>query len=153
MKSVVGIAGAIIVLMGSATAVALIRSGTPASQPPPVVYGFDGHLGWAHGEVKPSAIYFGAGGSLFVRGISWASWNQAQARGQGTRWADNCLPSCAAGSYAKSAAQVTLWLVRYHNGQQYFSRMTIAWRASGTLYRQAFGWSRGSGTSPVPFWH
>jgi hypothetical protein len=154
MKSVLGIAGAIIVLAGSASAAALIRSAaSDTSRPPPVVYGFDGHAGWAHGEVRPRAVYFGAGGSLFVRGLSWASWNQAAAHGDGTRWADSCVPTCAAGSFAKSAARITLWRVRDHDGQPYFSRMTVTWQAGSKSYRQIFYWSRGAGTSALPFWH
>jgi len=154
MKNVLGIAGAIIVLAGVAMAAGLIRSERPGASPVlPVVYGFDGHQGWARGEVRPRTVHFGTGGSLFVRSLSWADWNQADARGLGTRWADRCVPDCAAGSYARSAAKITLSRVRDHDGQPYFSRMTIAWRIDGKSYRQIFRWSRGTGTSAVPFWH
>lgn len=153
MKSVPGIA-AVIVLAALAAAAVLIRPGASGASPAlPVAYGFDGHQGWTRGEVRPRAVYFGAGGSLFVRGLSWASWNQAEARGEGIRWADSCVPDCAAGSYAKSAATITLWRVRDHSGVPFFSAMTIAWRAGGTLHRQTFQFSRGTGTSPAPFWH
>ncbi len=154
MKSVLGIAGAVIVLAGLATAAVMTRSGTSgAGRALPVGYGFDGHQGWARGEVRPRTVYFGAGGSLFVRGLSWASWNPVGARGRGTRWADSCVPDCAAGSYARSAAKITLWRVRVHDGRPYFSRMTIVWPEDGKLYRQIFRWSKGAGTSALPFWH
>jgi hypothetical protein len=154
MKSVLGIAIAVIVLGGLAAGTVLIRSGASgASSAPPVAYGFDGHEGWAHGEVRPRAVYFGAGGSLFVRGLSWASWNQAGASGRGIRWADSCVPDCAAGSYARSSATITLWRVRDHDGRPFFSRMTIIWSVDGALRRQSFRWSTGTGSSAVPFWH
>jgi len=154
MKSILSIAGAIILLAGLVTAAALIRSGASGASPVlPRAYGFDGHQGWARGQVRPRAVYFGAGSSLFVRNLSWASWNQAVARGRGIRWADSCVPNCAAGSYARSAAKITLWRVRDHDGQPYFSRISIAWRAASKSYRQIFRWSRGTGTSAVPFWH
>jgi hypothetical protein len=153
MKSVLGIAIAVIVLAGLTAAAVLIRSGASGASPAlPVAYGFDGHEGWAGGEVRPGAVYFGAGGSLFVRGLSWASWNQADARGGGIRWADSCVPNCAAGLYARSAAEITLSGVRDHDGQPFFSAMTIVWSAGGTSRRQTFQWSRGTGTSVVPFW-
>jgi hypothetical protein len=154
MKSVLGIAVAVIGLAGLAAAAVLIRSGASGASPAlPVAYGFDGHEGWAGGEVGPHAVYFGAGGSLFVRGLSWASWNQADASGRGIRWADSCVPNCAAGSSARSAANVTLSQVRDHDGQPFFSAMTIVWWVKGTLHQQTFRWSRGTGTSAVPFWH
>jgi hypothetical protein len=153
MKSVLGIAIAVIVLAGLAAA-ALLRSGASGASPArPVAYGFDGHEGWAGGEVRPRSVYFGAGGSLFVRGLSWASWSQADASGRGIRWADSCVPNCAAGSYVRSAATITLSHVRDHDGQPFFSAMTIAWSADGTLHQQTFRWSTGTGTSAVPFWH
>ena len=154
MKSVLGVAIAVIVLAGLATAAILIRSGPSGASPAlPVAYGFDGHEGWAGGEVRPGTVYFGAGGSLFLRGLSWASWNHADARGRGIRWADSCIPSCAAGSYVRSAAGITLWRVRDHDGQPFFSAMAVVWSAGGTSHRQTFRWSRGTGTSAVPVWH
>jgi len=154
MKSVPGIAIAVIVLAGLAAAAVLIRSEASGASPGlPVAYGFDGHEGWAGSEVRPRAVYFGAGGSLFVRGLSWASWSQADARGRGIRWADSCVPDCAAGSYVRSAAKITLWRVRDRDGQPFFSAMTIVWSADGTSHRHTFLWSRGTGTSAVPFWH
>lgn len=154
MKKVLGIAAAVIVLAGVSAAVVVTTSAaSPASQALPVTYGFDGHQGWAHGAVRPHALYLGAGGSLFVRRVRWIGWSQAGARGSGTRWADNCVPSCAAGSFARSAATITLSRVRTHHGQRYFSRMRIAWRAGGKPHQQTFRWSAGTGASAAPFWH
>jgi hypothetical protein len=48
---------------------------------------------------------------------------------------------------------ITLWRVRDHDGQPYFSRMTVRWQAGSKSYRQTFYWSRGAGTSALPFWH
>jgi hypothetical protein len=152
MKRVLGIVGGVVVLAGLAAAIAVIASAASASTPRPVAYGFDGHQSWAHGQVKPRSVYFGAGGSLFVRRLSWATWNQAGARGRGIRWADSCKPNCATGSYAKSAVIVTLWRVLRHHGQPYFSRMTLAWQASGRAHQQTFRWSADTTISAVPFW-
>ena len=152
MKRVLGIVGGAVVLAGLAVAVVLITSAASASTPRPVVYGFDGHQAWAHGLVRPGSVYFGAGGSLFVRQLSWASWSQDRARGRGIRWADTCNPNCDTGSYVKSAATVTLWRVLRHRGQPYFSRMTLAWRAGGKAHQQTFRWSADTRFSTVPFW-
>ena len=153
MKKVLGIVGAVVVLAGLAIAAAMITSSASASQSRPVAYGFGGHQGWAHGLIRPRNVYFGAGGSLFVRNLTWSSWNQARARGRGIRWADSCNPNCATGSYVKSAATVTLRQVRRHHGQPYFSRMTLVWRAGSRLHKQIFRWSADTRFSAEPFWH
>jgi hypothetical protein len=154
MKSTLRIAGAVIVAAGLTTAAVSIGStATGARQALPVALGFDNHQGWARGEIRPRTVYFGAGGSLFVRGLTWTSWGKAAALGRGTRWIDDCVPNCAAGSYARSAATVTLWRARSHDGRAYFSRMTLEWQAGGRSYRQVFRWSPGTGTSAMPFWH
>lgn len=152
MKRVLGIVGGVVVLAGLAVAVVMITSAASASTPRPVAYGFDGRLGWVHGQVRPRSVYFGAGGSLFIRQLKWESWKHTGARGRGIRWADTCNPNCATGSYVKSAATITLWRVLRHHGQPYFSRMTLAWRAGGTAHQQTFRWSADTRFSTVPFW-
>src|SRR3984957_17900941 len=101
MKGIAGVAGVVVLIAGVTVLTDRITAAASA-QPLPVSYGFDGASGWQHAKIKPHSIYFGAGGSLLVRGAKWISWTQVGAIGQGARWADTCTPNCAAGSYAKT---------------------------------------------------
>ncbi|HUC60271.1 MAG TPA: hypothetical protein VMA95_22930 [Streptosporangiaceae bacterium] len=124
-----------------------------SAQVPPVAYGFDGSSGWQHGHVKPHDIGFGAGGSLFVRGMSWADWSQRTAVGHGVRWADSCIPDCASGHYVKVRATLTLSGIKVHSGLRYFSKLTMQWKASGKTCKSVFHWRPGAVPGAPPFWN
>jgi hypothetical protein len=112
-----------------------------------------GSNGWHGGQVRPHAIYFGAGGSLFVRPISWRYWRQSAAYGRGTRWANNCVPDCARGAFSKLPASLMIWRVRWHNHRRYFSRMTVRWTTrDGAHHMYVYRWGILDGGT-VPFWH
>lgn len=151
MKDVAGIAAIVAVI----TVAAAVIGGTVASSPAslPVAYGFDGSSGWNHGEVKPHAIYFGVGGNLLVRRLSWVNWTRNAATARGVRWSDRCLPSCAAGTYIKVPVVMSLSRVRIRRGVSYFSRMTLQWTRDGRHYKSVYGWSPGPATGAPPFWY
>ncbi|HET9896041.1 MAG TPA: hypothetical protein VFQ44_14025 [Streptosporangiaceae bacterium] len=149
MRGITGVAAIVIVVVG----MAVLADGVTAassSQPLPVVYGAGGHSGWQHGTIRPGVIYFGAGGSLLIRGLRWQSWTQNAAIGRGVRWADSCVPTCAAGNYARSPVEVTLSRVRKHAGGAYFTRLLLQWSTSGKDHKTVIRWFRGDGT--VPSW-
>lgn len=156
MKSVAGAAAIVAaVLVAAVLGVTFLAiQVTPASSQPsvPVAYGFDGGSGWAHGKVKPHAIYFGAGGNLLVRGLRWISWTRRAALGRGVRWSDSCVPSCAAGRYLKVHVEMLLSRVRIRHGISYFSRMKLQWTIVGRKYQSGYRWASGPVRGVPPFW-
>jgi hypothetical protein len=151
MKGVTVISAIVVATMG-VTVFAVQVTAASSSQPLPVTYGFDGGSGWQHSQVRPHEIYFGAGGSLLVRGLTWLSWTENSAVGSGVRWADNCRPTCATGTYAKVQAEMTLSRLRSHDGSSYFSRMTMQWFSRGKPHKAIFRWSRNLVHRAPPFW-
>jgi hypothetical protein len=151
MKGIAGVA-AVVVLIAGVTVLTDRITAASSAQPLPVSYGFGGASGWQHAKIKPHSIYFGAGGSLLVRGEKWISWTQVGAIGQGVRWADNCTPSCAAGHYDKTRTLLTLSRVRSHKGVHYFTRLTMLWTENGTRKKLNFRWQRSTVPGVQPFW-
>jgi hypothetical protein len=151
MKGVAGVGVIVVIMVGIAVAVVSLTAASSAP-PLPLAYGFGGSSGWQHGSVKPRSIDFGAGGSLFVRGLRWTEWTQTTATGHGLSWTDSCRPNCASGSYVKSRAIMTLSGIKVHAGLRYFSAMTMRWTAHGQNYRFVFHWSPGAVNGAGPFW-
>jgi hypothetical protein len=85
------------------------------------------YTGFASPQIRPSAIYWGSGGSLFVKGLNWHYWTNTSAYGRGTRWSNTCVPNCGAGNYIKSPASITFWRTRWHSGHRYWTRLTLRW--------------------------
>lgn len=142
MKGVAGVAAVGLAVVGIGFGIrAVAASGTPSL---PVVYGFAGASGWQHPGIQPPAVYFGAGGSLQIRNLSWAKWGDQQAIAHGSRWADSCVPNCAAGKLAKVPAELTLSRVRNHNGVRYYSKLTTHWKVNGHLVTNVFTWAPGA---------
>ena len=151
MKGVAGVAAVVVAVVGVAVvAIQVTAASSPASLP--VAYGFDGGSGWTHGLVKPRAIYFGVGGNLLVRGLTWVSWSKQTAAGRGVRWSDGCVPSCAAGTYLKIPVEILLSRVRMRHGVSYFSRMTRQWTVSGRRYKSVSRGARSQAHTAPPFW-
>jgi hypothetical protein len=119
---------------------------------PPVAYGFGGGSGWQGGQVRPHAIAFGAGGSLFVRQVTWSIWKSGVARGRGVVWVNDCSPSCAQGSYTESMATLSLSAARTHDGHAYFAKLVMTWSQDGRLQSDTYRWSTSPGGT-LPFWH
>ena len=122
----------------------------------PVMYGAYpyGAVGsWQEPAVRPPSVSFGTDGGLSVRSLNWSYWNTASAYGRGTRWANTCIPTCSAGNYWKSPASLTMWRVLWHNGQRYFTRMTMRWTTrNGVRHKQVYSYGT-YGTGTVRFWH
>jgi hypothetical protein len=150
-RGVAAVIAIVVAVIGVTVAAAQVTVAS-SSASVPLAYGFDGSSGWSHGLVKPDVIYFGAGGSLLVRDLTWVSWTHNAAIGRGVRWSDNCGPTCAAGHYAKVPADMSLSRVRQRDGVSYFSRMTLQWTVGGKEYKSSYHWSGGAGPSAPPFW-
>jgi hypothetical protein len=57
---------------------------------------------------EPGVIDLSGDGSTAVTGITWQSWGDQQAAATGTYEHDDCVPNCAAGTYSKVPAAITL---------------------------------------------
>jgi hypothetical protein len=80
-----------------------------------------------HGQVRPTRIDgFSCMASEFVAGLHWTSW-QTAAFGHGQLNVNNCIPTCAQGTYLKYPILAVLWRARpwpQHPGRAYFTRLT-----------------------------
>jgi hypothetical protein len=93
---------------------------------------------FANPTVRPRTIFWGAGGGLLVKRLSWGHWNLSSAWGRGVRWANTCNPTCSAGNYIKSPATVTFWRWRWHNGHRYWTRLTLRWIRNGLHHKHIY---------------
>ena len=81
-----------------------------------------------HGQVRPAGFdNFGCMPSQeSLTNLSWTSW-QSVAFGQGNLKVNQCIPTCAQGTFAKFPVLTVLWRARPwpgHAGQRYFTRVT-----------------------------
>lgn len=89
-------------------------------------------------QIRPTAIYWGAGGSLFTKPLRWTRWNDTSAFADSTLWFNNCVPDCAKGSFAKYPDTVELTRVRRHGGRSYYTRLTVRYTKNGTPVTQTY---------------
>ena len=71
-----------------------------------------------------------ADGGIGVEKMTWSNWTASSATGQGTFWENLCKPNCATGTIATYPVTVTLSAVRTSSHGQWFSLMTITWKAN-----------------------
>ena len=109
------------------------------------------NMGYAHPKVKPASWWWGADGGRSVRGITWGSWGHDEAHGRGTRWLNTCIPYCYNGHYKKAPATLTLWRVRLHKGQPFFTRLTVGWNNRSGHHKHVYSWGSLHAGS-MPFW-
>ena len=137
----------IAVTAGSASA-AIAHPAAAFSIKPWTVYYEDIGAPWT-ATAKPATIYFGAGGSFIITDVDWRYqsyqgtplqwWGHTSAEGFGTLAINNCVPNCAEGHYAKyPITLVELTRVHYHDGQPYFSLMTLDWVTGNTNHQQHY---------------
>jgi hypothetical protein len=89
--------------------------------------------------VRPATMAFGCCGRLVIGGpavsgaafrsglpgsIRWKYWGSAQSAGTGLLWIDNCLPSCASGTFRPT--RVSLQASRVLNGR--YTRLLLIYR-------------------------
>jgi hypothetical protein len=90
----------------------------------PVIYNYA--EGWHHGRVKPAKVFVGAD-APYMTGLIWSHWTRtAYARGILHQQSSACLhhhPSYQC-PFIKYTASVSLWHVKTHHKQPYFSKMT-----------------------------
>ena len=81
----------------------------------------------AQQKARPRVIEVTGDGSGYVKGISWEGWGEATATGTGTFEGNNCVPSCAAGTFTGYPATLILsGLSRYGVGKAAYSRLAVA---------------------------
>jgi hypothetical protein len=115
------------------------------------VYPYGAVNSWQEPTIRPPQIVFGTDGGLMYRSMAWGYWNNTSAWGRGTRWANTCSPTCAAGNYWKSPGTVTLWGVKWHNGHRYYTQMTLRWTTrNGVHHKVVYSYATHGGT--VRFW-
>ena len=71
-----------------------------------------------------------ADGGIGVERMIWSSWTASSATGRGTFWENLCKPNCATGTIATYPVTVTLSAARTSSHGQWFSLMTVAWKAN-----------------------
>jgi len=81
---------------------------------------------------KPrSIVVFCADAGMEIRRIHWYHWAGQKARGRSSRaYANDCLPSCAAGHFHRYRVRILLRRVRFcsRTGVDEFTRMRITFR-------------------------
>ena len=80
-------------------------------------------------QARPATMMLAcADGNASLTGLRWSSW-RGTAQAAGTFRVNDCTPSCAAGSFHRFPAQVTLTDPRPmpgHHGGRYYTRITVA---------------------------
>lgn len=122
-----------LIVISAGVAAASSGAGTlPAS---PVYLGATASNNWL--QVEPARIvYTGDGSGLLggaeVRdpsaGIKWSDWTDVIAHGTGFNQLDDCIPSCAGGTFHGFKVNIELWRARRLAGTLVFTRMTIFYR-------------------------
>ena len=125
----------------TATAATVLPAVSASATTYPVAYQYSS---WLRPTVRPGFIAIGGDGGLQYRHISWKNggWWMNSAKGYGTRFADNCIPNCALGTFIKTPATIKLSQVKLHNGRRYFSRMDVVYghRHHMVTYHYSSGW-------------
>jgi hypothetical protein len=87
--------------------------------------------------VRPATVFIAGDGSSFVGRLSgkggsihWKSWTGHGARGIGTYWLNDFIPSAAQGTFHPHRAVITA--SRARNG--HFTRMTVRFRGGGRVW-------------------
>jgi hypothetical protein len=153
---------ALLALLATVTALTAITAApavTAQAAPVPVIYNYSS--GWHSAAVRPQWVIIGQGGSPMAHTWWWNTWNSTTAKSTGTLWVNNCVPNCAYGKTSYHKLYVTLYWVKWHNGQRYFYAMkwyTPGWTRLGLLFGRGWAstvWLHFS-TYPggsAPFWH
>jgi hypothetical protein len=79
-----------------------------------------------HGQVRPTGYDIGCVANELLAKLRWTSWRSV-AFGGGVLKVDNCIPTCAQGTYVSYPILTVLWRAApwpKHPGRQYFSRLT-----------------------------
>jgi hypothetical protein len=89
-------------------------------------------------EVRPTQLTDSGDGSGYVQDLVWTDWGAAQAHASGTQEINNCVPSCASGTYTGSPATVTVTgLTSYGTGLEAYSTILIQWKGGSSTYTKS----------------
>lgn len=76
---------------------------------------------------RPRVLAVAGEGSFVVQKMHWRSWGARTAHGRGIGAQDDCVPSCAEGTFHRAPAKVRLWRPRVRCGNRIWTRMTLTW--------------------------
>jgi hypothetical protein len=76
---------------------------------------------------RPRVLAVAGEGSFVVQKMRWRSWEARTAHGRGIGAQDDCVPSCAEGTFHRAPAKVRLWRPRVRCGNRIWTRMTLTW--------------------------
>jgi hypothetical protein len=116
----------------------LLATSAPTSVAPAMVlmcgifYGETGRTcGQAQMVSMPATYRLSVDGSGFLTGLTWQEWGQPTAVATGTLEQDNCVPSCAEGTYRKYPATVTVTGLKTGASESYYTVMYVNAPAAG----------------------
>ena len=78
------------------------------------------------GQVRPGGYDIGCTANEMLASLHWQTW-RGTAYGNGVLKVDNCVPTCAQGTYIKYPVLTVLWRPKAwpgHAGHRYFTRVT-----------------------------
>jgi hypothetical protein len=107
---------------GMAAGVALTAGPAAAGSSPAVMVNCAGQ-----GQVRPGGYDIGCMANEMLARLRWTSWRSA-AFGNGVLKVDDCIPTCAQGTYIRYPVLTVLWRPAPwpgHPGRAYFSRLTM----------------------------
>jgi Protein kinase domain len=81
--------------------------------------------------VMPASYGLSADGSGFLTGLTWQGWGQPTAVATGTLKVDNCVPTCAQGTYRRYPATVTVTGLKSAPTESYYTVMYVKAPAFG----------------------
>jgi hypothetical protein len=79
------------------------------------------------GKTKPATIILACGdGNAVLQKLSWSSWKDHSASGQGSLSQNDCTPDCADGTFHSYPIKVSLADPVPTDGRQYFVKVTLS---------------------------
>ena len=129
-------------VLGLAVLVALAAAAqaTPLHQTPRVLAS-GGTPPYARFQWEPFRIVYSGDGAALVAGrggisnhLRWTTWNHKEGLAWGANWHDNCIPSCAQGTYFAYRANVRVYRPRQVGTRLLFTRLTVTYTGARPPY-------------------
>jgi hypothetical protein len=134
----------------TALAAAVPMPAALAGATPVKVYAAD--AGWNYPSVRPSAIYFGQGGSPFITRLHWQWWYKTgYATGRLWTVTPGCAP-LAKCKYYPHWISVRLSTIKLHGTVRYFYAMRVKFWHNGAWHWQTAHFRTFCSTCTAPFW-
>ena len=89
-------------------------------------------------EIRPTQIVDSGDGSGYVKDLVWTGWGAPEAHATGVQEIDNCVPSCANGTYSGFPATVTVaGLTPYGAGLEGYATIVIQSTTGSATYTKS----------------